>query len=223
MMEDFGHGIVDSRPRRAAGDGRRSSRCWRRRRGSAACAGRSPRDAPRGAPRAGRALAAILVGRRSRVHGQRRSPGATTSAATGRAASLYALSDRTVAVLRALPRPVEATIFLYRAARLPSGRARSPGLRARADRALHARVGRAASRPRSIDPDRDPQRAEAAAKKYGIGAYEMGQGVVVFTSGHALEGRDLGGSGRAGARRRGRARRPRCAPGGARRRSSRRC
>src|SRR6185369_10438956 len=34
-----------------------------------------------------------------------------------------------------------------------------------------------------IDPDRDPQRAEGAMKKFGIGPYEMGQGVVVFTSG----------------------------------------
>jgi hypothetical protein len=39
--------------------------------------------------------------------------GGTTCAATGRAESLYDLSPRTVAVLRALPRPVEATIFLY--------------------------------------------------------------------------------------------------------------
>ena len=34
-----------------------------------------------------------------------------------------------------------------------------------------------------VDPDRAPDRAEAAAKRYGIGAYEMGQGVVIFTSG----------------------------------------
>jgi hypothetical protein len=34
-----------------------------------------------------------------------------------------------------------------------------------------------------VDPDREPQRAEAAARRHGIGAYELSQGVVVLTSG----------------------------------------
>ena len=102
--------------------------------------------------------------------------------------SLYDLSPRTVAVLRALPRPVEATIFLY--ADRDSARAHAVAERTRAItgflRELTQRVTRYAGGKFSaveIDPDRDRQRAEGAMRRYGIGPYEMQQGVVVFTSG----------------------------------------
>jgi ABC-2 type transport system permease protein len=102
--------------------------------------------------------------------------------------SLYDLSPRTVAVLRALPRPVEATIFLY--ADRDSARAHAVAERTRAItgflRELTQRFTRYAGGKFSaveIDPDRDRQRAEGAMQRYGIGPYEMQQGVVVFTSG----------------------------------------
>ena len=93
--------------------------------------------------------------------------------------SLYDLSPRTVAVLRALPRPVEATIFLY--ANRDSDKARSVAERTRAITGLlreltqrFTRYGGGRFHAVEVDPDRDPQRVEGAMIVYGIGAYEMG-------------------------------------------------
>src|SRR5262245_42534398 len=102
--------------------------------------------------------------------------------------SIYDLSPRTIAVLRALPRPVEATIFLY--ADRDSAKAQATAERTRAItgfvRELAQRFTRYAGGRFSatvVDPDRDRQRAEGAMQRYGIGAYEMQQGVIVFVSG----------------------------------------
>jgi len=177
MMEDFGHGIVDSRPvlllvmvivlaLLAA----------------TALLGRLRGPQPADAPRRRRApgwVAALLLA----------AIAAMTQILAGRhyvrgdwtRSSLYDLAPRTVSVLEALPRPVEATIFLY--PRRDSERARAiAGL----VRELVERCKRAAGdrfMPTFVDPDRDPQRAEAASRRYGIGAYEMGQGAIVFSSG----------------------------------------
>jgi hypothetical protein len=93
---------------------------------------------------------------------------------------LYALSDETVALLRNLPRPVDATIFLY--PKRDSERARTiAGLvRELAERCARQAGGK--FRVEIVDPDRAPERAEAAARKYGIGAFDLGQGAIVFTS-----------------------------------------
>ena len=109
MMEDFGHGIVDTRHvvllvtvaavalflaiARVAG-----------------LRGPHAEDAPRSRRLPGR-IAAALVGAiaimLNVLAGRHFARGDWTRE------SLYDLSPRTVAVLRALPRPVEATVFLY--------------------------------------------------------------------------------------------------------------
>jgi ABC-2 type transport system permease protein len=177
MMEDFGHGIVDSRPvlqlvmvtvlaLLAA------TALLARLRGPA------PADVPRHRAAPGW-LAAVLIA----------AIAVMTQLLAGRhylrgdwtRASLYALSPRTTSVLRTLPRPVEVTIFLYPLRESERARAIAGLLRELVERATRVAGGR--FRATFVDPDRDPGRAEAAARKYGIGAYEMGQGAVVFTSG----------------------------------------
>ncbi len=176
-MEDFGHGIVDSRQvvllatvavlALVAATAR-----------LAGLRGRPPLDVPRArrlAPplTAGLTLAiALMVNLVAARHFAR---GDWTRA------SLYALSDKTVAVLRALPRPVTATVFLYPKRESERARTIAGLVRELAERCAQASDGR--FQVEMVDPDRAPERAEAAAKRYGIGAYEMGQGAVVFTSG----------------------------------------
>ncbi|HEX3903100.1 MAG TPA: Gldg family protein [Polyangia bacterium] len=176
-MEDFGHGIVDTRPvvllltvvvlalvAAAARIG--------------ALAGPTPLDAPPARRWAGRIAASLvatiallvnLVAARHYVRGD------------WTRASLYALSDETIAVLRGLPRPVEATVFLYPKRDSERARAIAGFVRELTERCV--RESRGMFHAELVDPDRAPERAEAAAKRYGVGAYEMGQGVVVFTSG----------------------------------------
>ena len=96
-------------------------------------------------------------------------------------AQLYALSDKTINVLEHLPRPVEAYVFMYPGRDSERGRALGGMVRELAQRftryapeRFHAEI---------IDPDRNPARAEAMQKKYGVGSYEMGEGVVIFVSG----------------------------------------
>jgi ABC-2 type transport system permease protein len=97
-------------------------------------------------------------------------------------AQLYALSDKTVNVLEHLKRPVDAYVFMYPGRDSERARALGGMVRELADRfaryaapeKFHAEI---------IDPDRNPARAEAMQKKYGVGSYEMGQGVVIFVSG----------------------------------------
>jgi len=177
VMEDFGHGIVDTRPvillltvvalALAAAAAR-----------IGALRGPAPDDAPTGRRWSGRvagvlvAVIALLV---NLIAAHRFARGDWTRG------SLYALSEETVAVLRDLPRPVEATVFLYpkrdsERARTISGFVRE--LTERCTRASHGLF-----HAELVDPDRAPERAEAAAKRYGVGPYEMGQGVVIFTSG----------------------------------------
>ncbi|HLK89821.1 MAG TPA: DUF4350 domain-containing protein [Polyangia bacterium] len=177
MMEDFGHGIVDTRPvlllltvvvvALVATAGR-----------LAALRGPVADDAPPArrwtGPLTG-VLVVVIALLANGVAARRFARGDWTRG------SLYALSDETVAVLRALPRPVEATVFLY--PKRDSERARALGglVRELAERCTRASGG--LFHAELVDPDRAPERAEAAAKRYGIGAYEMGQGAVVFTSG----------------------------------------
>ena len=94
---------------------------------------------------------------------------------------LYRLSDKTIAVLRTLPRPVEVTVFRYPSRGAERGRAVAGLLRELMERARgYGGVGLKVS---YVDADREPQRAEAAARRHGIGAYELSQGVAVLTSG----------------------------------------
>ena len=177
MMDDFSHGIVDSRHvvllvtvtvlalavATAA---------------LARARGPVPADAPaarRWPPRVAVPLVAIIALSVHLLAGRHTTRGDWTRQ------SLYALSERTIAIVRALPRPVDVTVFMY------SSRGSE---RARAiDGYVHELVERIAAhaggnfRAEFVDPDRDPQRAEAAVKRYGIGAYEMGQGAIVFASG----------------------------------------
>jgi ABC-2 type transport system permease protein len=176
-MEDFGHGIVDTRPvvllltvvvvALVAATGR-----------LAALRGPAPEDAPKARRWTGPLTGLLVVTIALLANGvaaRRFARGDWTRA------SLYALSDETVAVLRALPRPVEATVFLYPKRNSERARAIAGLVRELSERC--ARASRGLFHAELVDPDRAPERAEAAAKRYGIGAYEMGQGAVVFTSG----------------------------------------
>ncbi len=176
-MEDFGHGIVDSRPivlllsvtalALAAATVR-----------VVALRGPAPFGVPRArrlAPRVSALLVLLIAGMVNVVAARHFARGDWTRS------QLYALSDETIAILRSLPRPVDATIFLY--PRRDSERARTiSGLvRELAERCARQSGGR--FRVEIVDPDRAPERAEAAARKYGIGAFDLGQGAIVFTSG----------------------------------------
>jgi ABC-2 type transport system permease protein len=179
LMEDFGHGIVDSRHLVLLGAATvvplvAAAAVVARLRGPA------PDDAPGGrlarapvllAP----ALTAVIAVMLCYLGGRHYLRGDWTSD------SLYALSDKTVAVMRTLPRPVEATVFFY--PRRDSEEARTL---ARLIRELTERLGRYAPdrfHTVLVDPDREPARAEAAARRYGIGEADMNDGVVVLTSG----------------------------------------
>ncbi len=177
MMEDFGHGIVDSRPvallltvvvlALAAATAR-----------VAGLRGPTPLDAPaarRWSPRVAAVLVVAIALMANAIAARHFVRGDWTRA------SLYALSDETVNVLGDLPRPVTATIFLYPKRDSERARAIAGFVRELTERFSRASAGK--FQAEMIDPDRAPERAEAAAKRYGIGAYEMGQGVVIFTSG----------------------------------------
>jgi ABC-2 type transport system permease protein len=177
MMEDFGRGIVDSRQIvRLA-----SVTVLALVAAIAAVArlrGPLPLDAPRArrfAPRLSAFLLVVIVLLLGDVSGRHYARGDWTRA------SLYALSDKTVAVLRTLPRSVDATIFLYprrdgERARLVAGLVRELAERC-------ARFSGGRFRFEIVDPDRAPDRAEAAAQRYGIGAYDLGKTIAVFTAG----------------------------------------
>jgi ABC-2 type transport system permease protein len=183
LMEDFGHGIVDTRHVvllaivTAIGLLVAMALVARLR-------GPLPADAPRARRLPGwltPILIAAIAGMTVYLSGRFYARGDWTRG------SLYDLSPRTTAVLRALPRPVEATIFLY--ADRDSEKARAVAERTRAItgfvRELAQRFTRYAGGRFSaveVDPDRDRQRAEGAMQRYGIGPTEMQQGVVVFTS-----------------------------------------
>ncbi len=177
VMEDFGHGIVDSRPVVLLATVTVLALA-----AAVAMVGRLrgpvPLDAPparRFVPRISAFLLVAIALLANDVAGRHYARGDWTRA------SLYALSDKTVAVLRALPRPVEATVFLT--AQRDSERARQVAglVRELAERCTRSSYGR--FRFEIVDPDRAPDRAEAVVRRTGIGPYEMGRTVVVFTSG----------------------------------------
>jgi len=177
MMEDFGHGIVDSRPvlqlvmvtvlaLLAA-----TAMLARLR-------GPLPADAPHRRWPPTRIAAVLIVAiavMTQLLAGRHYLRGDWTRQ------SLYALSPRSTSVLEALPRPVEVTIFLYPGRDTERARAITGLLRELVERCR--RVAGDRFHAEFVDPDRDPQRAEAASRRHGIGAYEMGQGAIVFTSG----------------------------------------
>jgi hypothetical protein len=177
MMEEFGHGIVDSRPvlllvMVTALALLAATAVVARLRGPA------PADAPhrRRLPEwAAAALIAAIAVMTQILAGRHYLRGDWTRS------SLYELSPRTVSVLEALPRPVEVTIFLYPKRDAERARAITGLLRELVERCTRTAGGR--FHAQFVDPDREPQRAEAASRQYGIGAYEMGQGAILFTSG----------------------------------------
>ena len=176
MMEEFGHGIVDSRPVLllllvTALALLAATAVVARLRGPApadAHRRRLPEWAAAALIVAIAVMAQILAGRHTLRGDWTRS-------------SLYELSPRTVSVLEALPRPVEVTIFLYPKRDAERARAITGLLRELVERCTRTAGGR--FHAQFVDPDREPQRAEAASRQHGIGAYEMGQGAILFTSG----------------------------------------
>jgi len=120
-------------------------------------------------------LALAVAGVGNYAAGRRYARGDWTSS------GLYALSDKTIAILRALPRPVDAHVFMYRNRGSEEARTLAGMVRELGDRFARYAPGR--FHVDLIDPERDPARAEAMQKKYGLGAYEVGDGVVIFTSG----------------------------------------
>jgi ABC-2 type transport system permease protein len=94
---------------------------------------------------------------------------------------LYSLSPKTVAVMQALPRPVSVTVFLYPRRESEEDRAVASLLRE-----LLLRLQRHAGDRllvEYVDPDRAPERAEQARRTHGISPHELSQGVVVVSSG----------------------------------------
>jgi ABC-2 type transport system permease protein len=176
-MEDFGHGVVDSRAVVLLGTVAAVALAAAGAR-VAALRGPEPLDAPPSqswASRVGAVLVVVIALLANLVAGRHFVRGDWTRG------SLYALSGETASVLGELPRPVKATIFLYPKRDSERARAITGFVHELSERFTRASGGRFEAE--TIDPDRAPDRAEAAAKKYGIGATEMGQGVVIFTSG----------------------------------------
>jgi ABC-2 type transport system permease protein len=182
MMEDFGHGIVDSRHvvmlatatalgllatlRSVAALGGRAAALRGR------VAGRLTRAVP---PAVATVLALAIAVMVNYLAGRHYVRGDWTRA------RLYALSDKTVSVLRHLPRRVDAYVFLYPRRASEESRALAGMLRELTDR--FARYAPDRFHVDTIDPDRDPARAEALQKRYGVGTYEMGDGLVILVSG----------------------------------------
>jgi ABC-2 type transport system permease protein len=166
IMEDFGHGIVDSRHLILLATvtvlglvaAVRSVRALR---------GRAALATP--------VLVLVIASMVNYLGGRHYLRGDWTRA------RLYQVSDKSVSVLRHLPRRVDAYVFLYPRRESEDARALGGMLRELCDR--FARYAPDRFHAEIIDPDRNPARAEAMQKKYGVGAYEMGQGVVIFVSG----------------------------------------
>jgi hypothetical protein len=94
---------------------------------------------------------------------------------------VYALSEKTVNLLRGLQRPVDVTVFLYPRRGGEEARALGGLVRELCDRFHRHAPG--LFHVELVDPDRNPERAEALQKKHGIATHEMNEGVVIFTSG----------------------------------------
>jgi ABC-2 type transport system permease protein len=177
IMEDFGHGIVDSRHLVLLASV--AAVCLV---GAAAALARLRGPAPQDAPRARRAPAlltpalvlaiAFMV---NHLGGRHYLRGDWTRD------RLYELSPKTVSVLRALPRDVNATVFFYPKRDSEQGRAVAGLLRELTERLQ--RYAPARFHVEMVDPDRNPERAEAAQKRYGVSPYDMDEGIVVLTSG----------------------------------------
>lgn len=177
FMEDFGHGIVDSRHIILAvtavvlgllGTGRVLSL----RTGRAIGGATAPRLLP---ALAVPALVLLIAGMVNYLAGRHYLRGDWTRA------GVYALSDKTINILRSLKRPVAVTVFLY--PRRGGEEARTLGGLVRELTDRFSRHAPALFQVELIDPDRDPQRAEALQRKHGIAAFEMNEGVVIFTAG----------------------------------------
>jgi hypothetical protein len=177
LMEDFGHGIVDSRHVALLGTVTvlaLLAAAWR----VLALRGPLPEDAPRRRRLPTRLVPPLVVAIALMANVLAARHYARGDWTRGR---LYALSDRTIAVLQTLPRPVEVTVFRYPNKGAERGRAITSLVRELMERARRYAGDRLTIA--YVDPDREPGRAEAAARRHGIGAYELSQGVVVLTSG----------------------------------------
>ena len=146
MMEDFGHGIVDSRHVAAAGDGHRRWRCWRRPRWWRALRGPIARRCAPRAPAAGLAgarsliaaiavMTQILAGRHYRARRLDAGVALRAVAADGRGAASAAPAGR------------GDDLPLSQARLAERARARSPGCCASWSSAFARDGGRALSRP----------------------------------------------------------------------------
>ena len=162
MMEDFGHGIVDSRHRRAA----RPSSLARRlvgARGARVVATAQPHR-----PRVTPVLTLVIALMVNYLAGRHYARGDWTRA------QLYALSDKTVNVLQHLPRPVDAYVFMYPGRDSERARALGGMVRELSDR--FARYAPAKFHAEVIDPDRNPARAEASRRSTASAATRWGRG-----------------------------------------------
>ncbi|HET6280905.1 MAG TPA: Gldg family protein [Polyangia bacterium] len=177
MMEDFGHGIVDSRHVillcTAMVLGLLGALRVLAIRTGRSVGGRTKRGLAPAllAP----ALVLLIAGMVNYLAGRHYVRGDWTR--TG----VYALSEKTVNVLRGLQRPVSVTVFLYPRRGGEEARALGGLVRELCDR--FARHAPGLFQVELVDPDRNPERAEALQKKNGIAAHEMNEGVVIFTSG----------------------------------------
>jgi ABC-type transport system involved in multi-copper enzyme maturation permease subunit len=166
IMEDFGHGIVDSRHLILLASAIVLGLM---------AAARSVLALRGRAPVFSLALALVIAAMANYVAGRHYRRGDWTRA------GIYAVSDKTIGILRQLPRRVDAYVFLYPRRDSEESRALSGMIRELCDR--FTRYAPERFHVEIIDPDRNPARAEAMQKKYGVGAYELGQGVVIFVSG----------------------------------------
>ena len=176
MMEDFGHGIVDSRHVILLCTAMLLGLLGALRvlaiRTGRSVGGRTSRLAP---SLLSAALVLLIAGMVNYLAGRHYVRGDWTR--TG----VYALSEKTVNLLGALQRPVDVTVFLYPRRGGEEARALGGLVRELCDR-FH-RHAPDLFHVELIDPDRNPERAEALQKKHGIATHEMNEGVVIFTSG----------------------------------------
>jgi ABC-type uncharacterized transport system involved in gliding motility auxiliary subunit len=90
----------------------------------------------------------------------------------------FALSDKTVDLLRALDKPVEVMVFM-----LPSGDDASDLYGDVHELLERARRYTDRLRVTFVDVDREPERARTVAKKYGVSGDDLVSGVIVLDSG----------------------------------------
>ncbi len=179
IMEDFGHGIVDSRHVTALGTlavlallGALRVVSAFRDVGARGLRGAAAARLPGWASALLVVLIAVML---NYIAGRHYVRGDWTRTGT------YSVSPKTVEVLRALERKVEISVFPQAAADAEDARAIAAMVRELLERFRRYAPARIAVE--YLDPDHRPERTEALRKKHGIADAEMAQGVIVFTSG----------------------------------------